>query len=126
MPADRGGSWGNPRTTTPEWRALRLTILARDHNRCYKCGRPAIEVDHIDGNHHNDHPTNLAAICTPCHRRKSSAEGHAARKAKAEAGKRPVEQHPGIVTSTAVSHLLGCTEPCSCGAWDRATQPPPA
>lgn len=96
--ADRGGSWGNPRTTTPEWRALRLVILARDHNRCYKCGdHTATEVDHVDGNHHNDDPANLRAICTPCHRRKSSREGHAARARLA----RPTEPHPGIIHPTA-------------------------
>lgn len=96
MPADRGGSWGNPRTTTPEWRALRLVILARDQRRCYKCGQLANEVDHIDGNHHNDAETNLAAICGPCHRRKSSAEGHRARRLKAQSARRPLEPHPGM------------------------------
>lgn len=94
--ADRGGSWGNPRTTTPEWRALRLVILARDHNTCYLDGAPANEVDHVDGNHHNDDPANLRAICTPCHRRKSSREGHAARRAKYTT-RRPPEPHPGIM-----------------------------
>lgn len=91
----RGGSWGNPRTTTTAWKRLRLTILERDQRRCYQCGQPANEVDHLDGNHNNDNPTNLAAICTPCHRTKSSAEGHAARRALGQR-QRPAEVHPGL------------------------------
>lgn len=91
--------WGNPRTTTPQWRRLRLLILERDSYDCYVChGQanpgPADEVDHIDGNHHNNHPSNLAAIHDqPCHRRKSSAEGNAARWGQT---RRPVEAHPGL------------------------------
>ena len=94
----RGGSWGNPRTTTTEWRRLRKLVLARDQGICYVCGAPgADEVDHIDGDHHNDDPTNLAAIHDdPCHRRKSSREGHAARQHLRDAARRPSERHPGV------------------------------
>lgn len=93
--ADRGGSWGNPRTTTPQWRRLRKLILERDGYICYLDGLPgADEVDHVDGNHDNNDPSNLRAIHdNPCHRRKSSAEGNAARQRLA----RPPEPHPGLI-----------------------------
>lgn len=99
MPA-RGGSWGNPRTTTREWRQLRRAILARDAGICHVCHQPgADEVDHIDSDHTNDRPTNLAAIhAHPCHARKSSREGHAAKRRITEATRRPPEPHPGITT----------------------------
>lgn len=93
----RGGSWGNPRTTTPVWRRLRLVILDRDHGICHVCHMPgATQVDHINGNHNDNTITNLAAIHdNPCHRRKSSAEGHAAKREQRIDPRRPPEPHPG-------------------------------
>jgi 5-methylcytosine-specific restriction protein A len=60
------------------WTTTRRRILRRDPT-CYMCGTArATEVDHIvHGNNHDD--TNLAGICTTCHRWKSSREGVAAR-----------------------------------------------
>lgn len=94
--------WGNPRTTTPQWRRLRRLILERDGYTCQATdcpdrSRPADEVDHIDGNHLNDNPANLRAIHdNPCHRRKSSAEGNAEQARLRALRRRPVEQHPGL------------------------------
>lgn len=60
------------------WKKLRESVLNRDGHICYLCGDTASEVDHIArGDNHS--MENLAAICTPCHRRKSSREGSAAR-----------------------------------------------
>ena len=79
----------------PDWPAIRAAILERDGHTCQTCSAPATDVDHITpGDNH--HPTNLAAICTPCHRHKSAMEGNAAQ--GAGPGKlRPVERHPGAV-----------------------------
>ena len=80
------------------WSALRRRVLARD-KWCRKCGlNLSAEVDHIQpgDNHALD---NLAGVCTPCHRRKSSTEGGQAsarsRAAMAALRKRPPEPHPG-------------------------------
>ncbi|MDS2171621.1 HNH endonuclease signature motif containing protein [Nesterenkonia sp. CL21] len=55
-----------------------MRILRRDAYACQLCGAEATEVDHIKaGDDHSDE--NLQAICTPCHARKSSSEGGAAR-----------------------------------------------
>jgi hypothetical protein len=58
------------RTTTSEWACLRKEILARDEERCQKCGRAAyLEVHHIkpvrDGG--PDISENLCTLCNPCH-----------------------------------------------------------
>ena len=46
----------------------------KDH--CEKCGFIAehpvqLDVDHIDGNHHNDEIDNLMTLCANCHRLKT-------------------------------------------------------
>ena len=90
---------GHPRTSTASWKKLRPQILRRDGGRCHICGGSGADVvDHkvpysLGG---TDHPDNLAAACDPCHRRKTSAEGAAARRKKYNR-KRPVERHPGLI-----------------------------
>lgn len=85
------------------WKQLRQQVFTRDRNLCqirseetgYICGEPATEVDHIvAGDDH--HLNNLQAICTWHHRRKSSAEGNAA-KVKYESRYRKPESHPGAL-----------------------------
>jgi 5-methylcytosine-specific restriction enzyme A len=66
------------RRLPPGWARLRRRILHRDPT-CTECGqRPSTEVDHLEAGDNHD-PSNLRGICTPCHRTKSSREGHAAR-----------------------------------------------
>jgi 5-methylcytosine-specific restriction endonuclease McrA len=83
------------------WKSLRTSVLIRDRRLCqvlsddtgFICGQPATEVDHITAG--DDHSlSNLQAICTWHHRRKSSAEGNAA-KVKWESRYRRPESHPG-------------------------------
>ena len=47
---------------------------------CEKCGFIAedpcqLDVDHIDGDHKNNHPDNLQTLCANCHRLKTKVNG---------------------------------------------------
>lgn len=84
----------------PDWPATRLRILERDSHRCTwiengkRCTERATDVDHrVPGDDHSDR--NLRSLCPWHHRRKSSAEGAAAR-APQPTQRRPPEQHPGV------------------------------
>lgn len=72
-------------------------ILTRDHRICWLCGGPGADaVDHKQrGDDHSD--ANLAAAHDKtwphCHRKKSSAEGNAARPRE----RREPEPHPGLL-----------------------------
>ena len=69
------------------WKALRQQALKRDRFVCQNCGvkcygrnAPRPYVDHIiprphvDGPTHEDHISNLATLCGPCHTRKTFYE----------------------------------------------------
>lgn len=98
-----GGWQGSNRRAElpPNWDTdIRPRILARDGYRCtwrtnYKrCRATATDVDHIKrGNDHSD--ANLRSLCDWHHKRKSSAEGNAARQRWSI--KRPAEKHPGLI-----------------------------
>lgn len=85
--AHRVAPWSGstPRSSRP-WDRLRRHVLTRDEHRCYLCGAPADQVDHVvprfEGG--TDDPDNLAAICVPCHALKSAAEAK-----RAQHGGRP-------------------------------------
>ena len=71
-PWERGGT--RDQRLPRNWPTLRATVLRRDGHACYLCGAHATEVDHVI--HGDDHRlSNLAAICTACHRHKSATEG---------------------------------------------------
>lgn len=83
-------------------RVIRPRILRRDGHRCtwidqgQRCTERATEVDHRRrGDDHRD--SNLRSLCGPHHATKSSAEGHAARRARPSRRRRPPEAHPGIL-----------------------------
>lgn len=67
-------------------------ILERDGHRCYRCGGPAAQVDHLrplaHGGTHTDN--NLAAICAACHLAKSQAE------LRRFSERQRAERHPGL------------------------------
>lgn len=82
-----------------KWEELRKRILERDAYECQNlrggrlCRSFASDVDHIiPGMNHDD--DNLRAMCTICHRRKTSAEGRAG---KMKTSKRPEQKHPGFL-----------------------------
>ncbi|MGN6168187.1 MAG: HNH endonuclease [Solirubrobacteraceae bacterium] len=55
---------------------LRREILDRDGHVCRLCSAPATDVDHVvplavGG---TDEPSNLRALCAPCHRRRTGQE----------------------------------------------------
>lgn len=81
-----GGKGGtSSRTTTSDHKRRRLRVLGRAGYRCEVrypdiCIGTATEADHVvalslGG---TDSDFNMQAVCTPCHRRKTSREGHAA------------------------------------------------
>lgn len=84
------------------WQTLRVRVLRRDSYRCQArdslgilCGAPANQVDHIVAG--DDHSLdNLQALCRWHHDRKSSAEGHAARRPRPKRARDP-EAHPGLI-----------------------------
>ena len=58
-------------TGTKPWLWIRRQTLVRDLYTCAACASYGNEVDHIDGNSHNNDPENLQVLCKPCHARKT-------------------------------------------------------
>ena len=74
---EREATRGLP-TNSTRWRRIRAIVLA-DNPLCVKCERlgrvvPATDVDHIDGDSHNNERDNLQALCRSCHTRKTNRE----------------------------------------------------
>lgn len=62
----------------------------------FRCPHPGTDCDHIErGDDHRQE--NLQWLCEYHHRKKTSAEGLAARDAIKAKGTRPPEQHPGRI-----------------------------
>jgi len=68
-------------------KAVREAVIARDEERCVKCGSKGTQIDHIRGN--SKDLSNLQLLCTPCHEAKTergfvtfSAASHPALAAK--------------------------------------------
>lgn len=67
---ERGYGW--------KWQQLRLRVLA-DEPLCRFCKdrgiiKPAEEVDHIDGNSHNNDRENLRPLCHDCHQKRTAQD----------------------------------------------------
>ena len=65
-------------TGSKAWQQLRLVILQRDNYLCTDCGRFGDQVDHDDGDSHNNDPDNLKTRCLRCHSSKTRKEQNAA------------------------------------------------
>lgn len=85
------------------WSILVAQVKKRAGGRCEwrlksgkRCPRAGTDCDHkIAGDNHD--LSNLQWLCTDHHAKKSSFEGHRARKAKQSLRRRPPEPHPGRV-----------------------------
>lgn len=102
-------NWGRSerRVALPaNWGDIRQEVFIRDGFRCTapdpngrRCPLPATEVDHITPHYlgGGDEMDNLASLCTPHHRAKSSAEGNEAQAAQRAKKFRPKRPHPGSI-----------------------------
>lgn len=61
-------------TGSKGWRQLRLAILNRGMYLCADCKQFGDQVDHMDGNSHNNDPENLQVLCLRCHSSKTRTE----------------------------------------------------
>lgn len=65
-------------TNHPVWRAIRMEQLSHEPlcRMCTEQGKvtPATDVDHIDGDSHNNRPSNLQSLCRPHHSSKTVRE----------------------------------------------------
>lgn len=61
-------------TGSKAWRLLRLAVLQRDGYTCRTCKQFGDQVDHIDGDSHNNEPSNLQCLCLRCHSAKTMTE----------------------------------------------------
>ena len=87
-PAHSLGWQRGTRPMPPGWSTLRVRVL-REQPVCCVCGvRASTEVDHVLNRARGgtDDPRNLAGICGPCHKRKSTMEAHEAQRAKRVGG----------------------------------------
>jgi 5-methylcytosine-specific restriction endonuclease McrA len=61
-------------TGSKGWRLLRLSVLQRDGYTCAVCGKYGDQVDHVDGDSHNNQPENLQVLCRRDHSAKTMRE----------------------------------------------------
>lgn len=82
-----------------DWPRIRREVFREKGRQCLLCGAPATDIDHIvPGDDHSIE--NLRPLCSPCHSRKSSSEGGAAKAAKRrqiEKRFQRTEDHPGLL-----------------------------
>ena len=85
----------------PNWSTVRQQVLRRDGFECSFCSNRATDVDHI-GSRNNHRLDNLRALCSECHRKRTSKQGsqswHAAMRASKAKLRRPTEPHPGLTS----------------------------
>lgn len=91
------------RHRSSNWPRIRAKVLTRDGWECQLrqpgCLTEATEVDHIQpvSQGGDDDLDNLAAVCHPCHKKKTAIETAAAQARRS--GKRPPRTHPADAMS---------------------------
>lgn len=78
-----------------DWKHRRSQVLRRDGYVCTLCGAPATEVDHLSSSDHS--LAMLRSLCSRCHAKRSSQQGHARQRELKAQRRRPVERHPGAM-----------------------------
>lgn len=99
-----GWKGSNRRAELPkDWSAIRRRILERDGGRCTwimpsgrRCKTAATDVDHI-GDKHDHGDDNLRSLCGFHHDLHTADQAGTARGKRANAFRRPPEQHPGLL-----------------------------
>lgn len=71
-------------TGSKGWRSLRLAILIEQEYTCKDCRGFGDQVDHDDGDSHNNDPSNLICRCLRCHSAKTRREMNAAGRSDAD------------------------------------------
>jgi 5-methylcytosine-specific restriction endonuclease McrA len=66
-------------TGSKAWKAIRAGVLIRDSYTCAECGKYGDQVDHIDGDSHNNDMANLQVLCLRDHSAKTMREQNAGR-----------------------------------------------
>ena len=68
-------------TGSKAWRQIREQVLIRDNYTCAECGRYGDQVDHIDGDSHNNPAdgSNWQTLCLRDHSAKTMRESNANR-----------------------------------------------
>ena len=61
-------------TGSKAWRSIRQDVLIRDCYTCAVCGSYGDQVDHMDGDSHNNDEANLQTLCTSDHSAKTRRE----------------------------------------------------
>lgn len=64
-------------TGSKAWKAIRIGVLEEAGFLCVDCGGFGDQVDHDDGDSHNNDPANLKCRCLACHSRKTRREQNA-------------------------------------------------
>lgn len=102
-----GGYRSLGRKLTPR---LRAEVKQRDGGRCQECGKPGVEVDHIDGN--SDDPSNLQLLCASCHHDKTAQNMHPATQEQSELIRALMQTRvaPAIATLRADDDVTWATE----------------
>lgn len=72
-------SKGNKQTIKKYLKERRRPYAKYKQATCERCGfipehLCQLDVDHIDGNHHNNDPNNLQTLCSNCHRLKTARQ----------------------------------------------------
>lgn len=96
-----GGWVGHDRNVdmppTQEWLAIKAEVFATYGDICWVCLQPgADQVDHVGKRWQHGIEWLRPIHDDPCHKRRTSQQGHEAQRKIRERGRMPAEKHPGL------------------------------